>query len=85
MGANDEADRFDAARAKCPTTDELRLMSEAAWCEAMSLDMRKPHAHWSQEASAWSRLAEAAHVCEALLVRRHLSFVGGVPPQKGTT
>lgn len=74
---------FDSVRSKCPTQEALRLMSEAARDEAGSIYMKKPHAAWDVEAGAWMRLAEAAYVCETILVRRHLSFIQGVPKQEG--
>ena len=82
MSDDDDIARFNAVRSKCPTNTECRLMSERAQDEAAFLVMSKPHARWSLEAGAWQRLAEAAYVCESLLVRRQLTIVKGMPGSK---
>ena len=74
---------FDSVRSKCPTQEALRLMAEAARDEASAIAMKKAGASWDVEAGAWMRLAEAAYVCETILVRRHLSFIQGVPEREG--
>ena len=74
---------FYAARQPCPTQDELRVLSERAHDEAAGIMLKPPHAAWELERAAWLRLAEAAYVCQTILVRRHLSFVSTpAPPPK---
>ena len=70
---------FDAVRAKCLTQTDCGDISARAIAESESLFIHKPHGAWPQESAAWRRLADAAHVCEALLVRRSLSFTAGSP------
>lgn len=64
-----------------PTQDDCSRVAVWARAEADRIWAEKPHSAFHEEADLWGALAAAAHACETLLVRRHLCFNRGAPPQ----
>ena len=72
---------FDAVRAKCLTQTDCGDIAQRAQDEAHTISEREGHSSCYLEAEAWLRLAAAAFACEAILVRRSLSFTAGSPDE----